>query len=72
MSNSDPLPPIKDVLIAALRGMRNGMYFGGKVRFFHALVIEFAMKRGDFLKKVRNIVQLTLEHGGRLGTMSFL
>ena len=48
------------------------MYFGGRVRFFHALVIEFALRKGKFTKKLQNIVRLTLTHAFKLGSMSFL
>jgi len=48
------------------------MYFGGRIRFFHALVIEFALKKGRILDKFKNIIRLTIEHGGRLGLMSML
>ncbi len=48
------------------------MYMGGKIRFYHALVIEFALRRKDVLTNCRNVIRLTCEHGGRLGVMSML
>lgn len=31
--------PHESCLIAAVRGLRNGLYYGGKVRFAHSLVM---------------------------------
>ena len=32
--------PISICLVAAIRGLRNGIYYGGRVRFAHSIVMQ--------------------------------
>jgi peroxisomal membrane protein 4 len=54
-------------LISALRGLRNGMYYGGKVRLVHSLVMTILFKDGSMYDKLKSIVKLTCEHAINLG-----
>jgi peroxisomal membrane protein 4 len=59
--------------ISSLRGLRNGMYYGGKVRFVHALVMEILFSKGDSLKiKIQNVIKPTIEHSLNLGIFVFI
>jgi len=31
--------------MSSLRGARNGVYYGGKIRFMHAIVMTFLFKK---------------------------
>jgi peroxisomal membrane protein 4 len=63
-----PLCDHENCLISSLRGLRNGLYYGGKIRFVHSLVIEILFSRSSSLKeKLRNIIKPTLEHATNLG-----
>ena len=33
--------------MSAIKGMRNGIYYGGKIRFMHALVMTLLFKNGS-------------------------
>lgn len=50
-----------------LKGVRNGLYYGGKVRFMHSLVMSILFMKGSPLERLRNILKLTIEHGIRIG-----
>jgi peroxisomal membrane protein 4 len=54
-------------ILSALRGLRNGMYYGGKIRLIHSLVMTILFKDGSITEKVKSIVQLTMEHAINLG-----
>ncbi len=54
-------------LISSLRGLRNGMYYGGKVRLVHSLVMTILFKEGSLKEKLLNIISLTYEHAKNLG-----
>jgi peroxisomal membrane protein 4 len=54
-------------IISALRGLRNGMYYGGKVRLIHSLVMTILFKDGPISEKIKSIIKLTMEHAINLG-----
>ncbi len=58
--------------VSTLRGLRNGMYYGGKVRFTHALVMTFLFRKGPIREKLKSIFQLTWQHARNLGCYVFL
>ena len=53
-------------LVSALKGWRNGAYYGGKVRFVHSLVMMILFKP---ITKANlfQIFKLTFEHAHNLG-----
>jgi peroxisomal membrane protein 4 len=53
--------------ISALKGMRNGMYYGGKVRFVHSLVMTILFRKGPLKSKLLSIIKMTWEHARNLG-----
>jgi len=41
-------------MISSLRGARNGIYYGAKIRFMHAIVMTFLFKE-VYLKYIREL-----------------
>ena len=60
---------ITDV-IKVLKGLRNGVYYGGKVRLVHALVMTLLFKSIN-RREVWNIIKLGFEHAKNLGLFVF-
>lgn len=58
--------------VSSLRGLRNGIFYGGKVRFTHALVMTLLFRGGSFQDKIHSVVKLTYEHAKNLGLYVFL
>jgi peroxisomal membrane protein 4 len=59
-------------IISAFRGLRNGLYYGGKIRFVHSLVMTLLFKNGTLYEKLKNVIQPTLEHAISLGLFAFI
>lgn len=55
---------IRDIL-KIVRGMRNGFYYGGKVRLMHSIVIAILFMKGNLWQRIKRILKLTLEHATR-------
>ncbi|CAJ0563566.1 unnamed protein product, partial [Mesorhabditis spiculigera] len=53
-------------LLATLKGLRNGIIYGCKVRFPHALVMVFLFQEGTILQKLQTILRLTRTHATNL------
>ena len=59
-------------LLSSVRGLRNGLYYGGKIRFTHSLVMTLLFKEGSLYDKIKSIIELTLEHAINLGGFVFI
>lgn len=57
---------------SALKGLRNGMYYGGKVRFVHSLVMTILFRQGSLRSKLTSIIKMTWEHARNLGIFVLL
>lgn len=57
---------------SSFRGLRNGIYYGAKVRFVHSLVMTLVFKNGSLEDKLKNIFSLTYEHSKNLGIYVFI
>ncbi|RMX70274.1 hypothetical protein DD238_000070 [Peronospora effusa] len=53
-------------LLAILRGVRNGSFYGTKVRAPHAMVMICLFQNGSIRQKLRGILRLTFEHSKNL------
>jgi peroxisomal membrane protein 4 len=66
-----PVPGICDhqnCAVSSIKGFLNGLWYGGKVRLIHSLVIEILFsKTSSLLEKLRNILKPTFEHSLNLG-----
>ncbi|KAJ3482059.1 hypothetical protein NLI96_g7228 [Meripilus lineatus] len=48
--------------LAILKGARNGLVYGVKVRFPHALIMAILFGRGDWPSRIRTIIRATKQH----------
>ncbi|KAG0131016.1 Tim17/Tim22/Tim23/Pmp24 family-domain-containing protein [Tuber indicum] len=62
------LDPANHDLLAILKGTRNGLVYGTKVRFPHALVMTFLFRSGTFREKLSQTFQATKTHAKNLAT----
>ncbi|KAJ5232630.1 hypothetical protein N7468_005586 [Penicillium chermesinum] len=59
-------------LLSVLKGARNGMVYGSKVRFPHALVMIFLFRSGTFREKIKLVFNATRHHARNLATFAFI
>lgn len=64
-------PKYHDIL-AILRGTRNGIVYGAKLRFSHALVMSFLFRSGSIKSRWNGIMNATRQHATALGTFVFI
>ncbi|KAI7852884.1 putative peroxisomal membrane protein [Circinella umbellata] len=64
-------PNYHDVL-TILKGFRNGIVYGSRIRFPHALVMAFLFKSGSTKDKLRYIFKATKQHAQNLGTFAVI
>uniref|UniRef100_A0A914WQ07 Peroxisomal membrane protein 4 n=1 Tax=Plectus sambesii TaxID=2011161 RepID=A0A914WQ07_9BILA len=58
-------------ILAAVKGFRNGLVYGARIRFPHALVITFLFGKGTVRQKLITIVRHTRTHAWNLGKFAF-
>lgn len=51
--------PHGNCLVSAIRGARQGLYYGGKVRFAHSLVMQVLFGSGSIANKLKTSIQLS-------------
>ncbi|KAG8950202.1 hypothetical protein FRC04_007836 [Tulasnella sp. 424] len=56
------LDPAYADYLAILKGARNGLVYGAKVRFPHALVMAVLFGRGSWTNRIKNILRATKTH----------
>eukprot|EP01083_Nonionella_stella_P187424 688629_1 len=60
--------PHKSCIIGVVRGLRNGVVYGARIRFPHALVMTILFRRsGPIKKSILWILRVTFEHSRNLG-----
>ena len=59
-------------IVSSFRGLRNGLYYGAKIRFVHSLVMTILFKSDTLSNKITNILTLTYEHSKNLGLYVFI
>ncbi|XP_071955637.1 peroxisomal membrane protein 4-like [Antedon mediterranea] len=59
-------------ILSVIKGFRNGVVYGAKIRFPHALVMTFLFKRGPLLDKIRGILRATYTHSRNLSYFVFI
>lgn len=58
--------------LVLLKAIRNGLVYGTKVRFPHALVMIFLFRSGTLQEKLRLIFKATRQHAANLAKFAFL
>ncbi|WFD03400.1 hypothetical protein MOBT1_002089 [Malassezia obtusa] len=61
------LNPSNHDVLAIVKGVRNGIVYGTKIRFPHALVMVFLFGSGTPRDKFKKILTATRQHAVRLG-----
>ncbi|CEJ57588.1 Putative Peroxisomal protein [Penicillium brasilianum] len=74
MSRLDSLVLNPDLapFLSLLKGARNGVVYGSKVRFPHALVMIFLFRSGTFREKVKLVFKATRQHARNLATFAII
>lgn len=54
-------------ILRIIRGIRNGVYYGGKVRFMHSFVMALIFMKGSLYERMKKVIKMTAEHAFRLG-----
>ncbi|KAF2088057.1 peroxisomal membrane protein 4 [Saccharata proteae CBS 121410] len=66
------LDPRYHDLFALVKGIRNGIVYGTKVRFPHALVMIFLFRSGTFRNKLFLVLKATRQHARNLGLFALI
>ncbi|KAI9329096.1 Tim17/Tim22/Tim23/Pmp24 family-domain-containing protein [Obelidium mucronatum] len=53
-------------LFSIIKGFRNGMVYGARIRFPHALVMQFLFGSGTLEQKIQRIIEATVQHSKNL------
>ncbi|WLF81537.1 hypothetical protein PVL30_005335 [Lodderomyces elongisporus] len=64
--------PLYRPLFEILRSARNGIVYGGKLRFSHALVINLLYKSGPLLPRLRSVIEATKDHAEVLAAFAII
>ena len=75
MSEPSPCPPLcphKSCVISALRGLRNGIYYGGRIRLMHSLVMAVLFRNDTYSNMFKEVITNTYQHAKSLGLYVFL
>ncbi|KAI9323582.1 peroxisomal membrane protein 4 [Dichotomocladium elegans] len=64
------LDPQYHDLLTIVKGFRNGVVYGARIRFPHALVMAFLFKSGSVMDKFRYIFRATKQHARNLGVFA--
>lgn len=59
-------------MLAALRGLSQGVAYGAKVRFTHSIVMAILFSKEPWPRRMQNILKNAYNHGKLLGTYVFL
>ncbi|KAL5534586.1 hypothetical protein ACEPAG_1049 [Sanghuangporus baumii] len=70
--NSILLDPKYHDLFAIIKGIRNGIVYGVKIRFPHALIMSILFSRQDWPTRLKNVVRMTKDHAFNLAKFILL
>ncbi|RUS16028.1 Tim17/Tim22/Tim23/Pmp24 family-domain-containing protein [Endogone sp. FLAS-F59071] len=66
------LDPHYHEVLAIVKGVRNGVVYGAKVRFPHALVMTFLFRSASLKEHIKFIYKATKQHATNLGSFVFI
>ncbi|KAF1826592.1 peroxisomal membrane protein 4 [Dissoconium aciculare CBS 342.82] len=66
------LDPKNKAPLVILKAIRNGIVYGAKIRFPHALVMVFLFRSGTLQQKIKAIFKATRQHATNLAKFAFL
>lgn len=64
--------PLYRPLLELIRTTRNGMVYGGKIRFSHALVMSILYKSGPIKPRIMQVLKATRGHAEVLAAFAFI
>lgn len=64
--------PLYRPLLEVLRLSRNGIVYGGKIRFSHALVINLLYRKGPLLPRLKSVLSATHDHAKVLASFAIV
>lgn len=64
--------PLYRPLLEVIRSSRNGIVYGGKIRFSHALVINLLYRSGPIIPRLRQVLKATKEHSSVLAAFAIV
>jgi peroxisomal membrane protein 4 len=71
-SSSLPNDHVLKQLLILVKGFRNGLVYGAKIRFPHALVMSMLFREGRLGDKMRWVLMATKQHAWNLGRMAVI
>jgi len=63
--------PSYHATLSTLKGLRQGIVYGAKVRFAHSLVQAFLFRHDPWSQRIRFIIRMTFLHAKSLGVFVF-
>ena len=63
--------PHESCIISSLKGLRNGIYYGGRIRMIHTFVMSFLFKKDSLSEILHEVFHVTYEHAKTLGLFVF-
>ena len=63
VANSFLNDPSRHSTLATIKGLRQGIVYGAKVRFAHSLVQAFLFRHEPWPQRIRFIIRMTYLHG---------
>jgi len=70
--NAFVLDPKNHDVLSLIKGIRNGIVYGSKVRFPHALVMIFLFRSGTFRQKALLVLKATRQHAHNLALFALI
>lgn len=64
--------PLYRPLLEIVRSSRNGIVYGGKIRFSHALVINLLYRSGPIVPRLKQVLKATKEHSAVLASFAIV
>ncbi|KAI5959939.1 uncharacterized protein KGF55_005171 [Candida pseudojiufengensis] len=64
--------PLYRPLLEIIRSARNGIVYGGKLRFSHALVINLLYRSGPILPRLKSVLEATKNHAEVLASFAII
>lgn len=72
MGTSPICCPHQNCIESSFRGLRNGLYYGARIRFIHSFIMTFLFKEDTLINKLKNVLSMTYEHSKNLGIFVFI
>ena len=64
--------PLYRPLFEVLKSARNGIVYGGKLRFLHALVINLLYRSGPIVPRLKSVLEATKDHAQVLAAFAII